>query len=178
MTRRAQPLRNAGFTLLELLIAMALLALVSLMAVQVLSGGLFQRDILARIDNEHTALTQILSLLRQDLEAATPMRLAPGRAAVEATPQSFTLTRAGIVPVGGQTEDQFTRVTWSVDENGRLLRQTGAEGEAVEMLPAGAMGLSLRGFGGDLTDGATLPPGFELVLEHLAHGPLRVVVLR
>ena len=45
-----------GFTLIELLVAMAILALVSVMAVQSISGALFQRRVMTRVDDDATQL--------------------------------------------------------------------------------------------------------------------------
>jgi len=60
---------DRGLTLIELLAAMAILAVVSLMAVQTITGALFQREILERADAQGAQFVRALALLRRDLEA-------------------------------------------------------------------------------------------------------------
>ncbi|MCB1396381.1 MAG: prepilin-type N-terminal cleavage/methylation domain-containing protein [Rhodobacter sp.] len=178
--------RDRGFTLIELLAGMAILAVVSIMAVQALSGALFQRDVLTRSDDDAAGMVRALALLRHDLEAVVPVPLGEEDGeptpVIEAGPQGFTLVRAGIGPQG-----TFGRVAWRLSASGVLTRQVwpdpqgaGDPGRAVTVLE-GVSALSLTARGGEMpgeADPLTLPPGFELVLDQTRLGSLRLVVAR
>lgn len=98
MTRRS---RTRGLTLIELVAAMAIFALVAVMGAQALSGMLRQRDALIPRADRAAELETALSLIRADLAAALPMLFyPPGRAA----PQSAAFgagTRLAL-SIGGQ----------------------------------------------------------------------------
>lgn len=183
--------RTAGFTLIELLAAMAILAVVSLMAVQSLSGALFQRDILARVDDEAAELARALALLRHDLESVAPVprrdpdgRLLP---AVTAGAQGFSLMRAEGAALPGEITGGFGRVDWVLDAQGRLGRRAvanpsvvAAPGPLVPVL-TDVTALSLVAVNGTMpveTAPTVLPGGFELTLTHGRHGTIRLVVAR
>lgn len=186
MKRRAN-----GFTLIELLVAMSILAIVSLMAVQTLSGAIFQRDVLTRVDTQAAELARALALLRHDLEAIAPMPLSGDDSemplAVRVQPQSFSLMRGGVAALPGTVSGGFARVDWRVDAQGDLSRQItltngqrAPEGPDIVML-TGVSALRLSALHGELpsSDGPTdLPAGFELTLTHARFGPLRLVVAR
>jgi len=177
---------DRGVTLIELLAGMAILAVVSIMAVQALSGALFQRDILSRSDDDAAGMVRALALLRHDLEAVVPVPLGEDGGeptpAIEAGPQGFTLVRAGIGPEGA-----FGRVAWRLSASGELTRQVwpdpqaaGDPGRVVTVLE-GVTALNLSARGGEMPgadDPLSLPPGFELVLDQPRLGSLRLVVAR
>ena len=74
--------RDAGLTLIELVAAMAVFALVAVMGLQSLTGMLRGRDRLAQIDTDTAALTLSVARLRNDLSAALPLLFyPPGRGA-------------------------------------------------------------------------------------------------
>jgi general secretion pathway protein J len=181
---------NRGLTLIELVAATAIFALVSVMAMQALTGGLIQRAGIERADADQSALMRSLALMRQDLESAVPLPWRPsagasGPALVISGPSGFSVSRAGVVPLPGQAGDEFARVTWRVDPNAAtLLRQSLPLN--VPVIPAAPEVLMLDGVTalrltprGDWADApAGLPAGFEVVVETRHHGTLRVVVAR
>lgn len=182
MSRRAT--RDRGLTLLELIAATAIFALVSVMALQALSGGIVQRRVIQAGDADRSALLRTLALLRQDLEASLVLPAhgdevpAPQRAESTAA-GAFTLLRAGLPVLPGQPGDGFARVVWRVDAGtGRLLRQSaargGAEAPAMTMLE-GVLALRLVTYG---EAGKDQPRGYQAVIETGRHGALRVVVAR
>ncbi len=79
--RRTQ--RIAGFTLIELLAAMAILAVVSLMAVQSLSGALMQRTVMTGVDHSAEDLAR-----RAELSVETVRKIERG---LVANPGFFTV---------------------------------------------------------------------------------------
>lgn len=69
--------RDAGLTLIELVAAMAVFALVAVMGLQSLTAMLHNRDHLAYIDSNTRALSLTLARLRNDLSTTTPMVFYP-----------------------------------------------------------------------------------------------------
>jgi general secretion pathway protein J len=183
--------RAAGFTLIELLAAMAILAVVSLMAVQALNGALFQRDILVRVDDEAAELARALALLRHDLEAVAPVPRTGDDGgvlpAVGTGPQGFSLMRAGIASLPGRESGGFGRVDWVLDGRGVLARrmvpnpaQVAEPGPLVAVLTE-VSAITLAPLGGTLPDDerpAVLPDGFEVIVTHARHGVIRLVMAR
>jgi general secretion pathway protein J len=182
-----------GLTLIELVAATAIFALVSVMAMQALNGGLIQRAGIERADTDQAALLRSLALLRQDLEAAVPLphRPATGQTAppLEVGVAAFALSRGGVDPLPGQPGDGFARVRWRVDPNAAtLLRQmqplTAGSGppppEVAMMQGVTSLRLIPRGDWDAGGEGQTpaLPPGLEVRVETRRHGTLRVVVAR
>lgn len=181
-----------GFTLIELMAAMAILAVVSVMAVQALSGALFQREVLIRIDDRSARLSRTLTLLRRDLEAVVPMvaRDAEGRLAGIDTSHanSLTLPVAGLAALPGELPVLFGRVIWAINPEGELVRAVLADDPVgasplapVEVMLPAVVALTLAGVGGplrDRDDPMLLPPGLAAVLETADFGTLRIVVAR
>lgn len=66
-----------GLTLIELVLAMAIFALVATMGLQALTGALRMRDRLVQTEVETGELAYALGLLRKDLAALTPMVFRP-----------------------------------------------------------------------------------------------------
>lgn len=163
--------RDRGLTLLELVAATAIFALVAVMAVQALTGGLAQRRVIARVDAEQAELARTLALLRQDLEARVPLPHLPAAGGAEAAlaPRSggFALSRAGV-----RAGDGFARVTWRVDAGeGRLLRRSQPlTGPGDPTAPEVAVMAEVAGL--RLVPRAA---GVEVVIESRRWGPLRVV---
>ncbi|MEQ9260339.1 MAG: type II secretion system protein GspJ [Roseovarius sp.] len=62
-----------GFTLLELVVSLALFALVSVMSLQVLTGALHQSRVMERADAQAGEVLRALALLRNDLDHAVPL---------------------------------------------------------------------------------------------------------
>ncbi|WP_147114508.1 type II secretion system protein GspJ [Tateyamaria sp. syn59] len=99
-----------GLTLIELVVAMALFALVAVMAVQSLSGIVRTSDRLAEIDDANATLGVTLALLRNDVSSVVPMRFYPPQSApLSAVWQNEAGTMIGL-SLGGQptVEDAAT----------------------------------------------------------------------
>ncbi|MEL7012343.1 MAG: type II secretion system protein GspJ [Pseudomonadota bacterium] len=135
MTRPHAP---RGFTLLELVVSLALFALVTVMALQVLSGALHQNRVLERADAQASDVLRAMALLRHDLNHASPKPFQTPIGDIEAAylpgPDSFALSLGGLprLPTtpgdSAQTPTQdagFQRVIWRHDQTtGTLTRQT------------------------------------------------------
>ena len=181
-----------GFTLIELLAAMAILAVVSVMAVQALSGALFQRSVLARVDDDGARLIRTLTLLRRDLESVVPMLARESEGRVQGIlaqrPNTMALPVAGLQALPGAPAFVFGAVIWGINPQGELVRALvddaaiGGPGlpPSEVMLPA-ALALRLEGVGGplhDIDDLGFLPPGLAVTLETADYGTIRIVVAR
>ncbi|GGX70424.1 hypothetical protein GCM10007385_44290 [Tateyamaria omphalii] len=117
--------RDDGMSLIELVAAMAVFGLISVMAVQALSGTLRARDSLSALQIETAALTRPLGLLRNDLASVVPLAFYPPE---RAAPRSALGLAAGgnrlEMTVAGQLElthgntvqsNEISRVEWRLD---------------------------------------------------------------
>ena len=123
----------AGFTLLELMVALALFALVAIMSLQVLTGALHQRGLVERRTAETTSLLRMLTQLRADLESLVPAAFTPPIGGQE--PAFLPSEDRLALSLGGQprlsaadgdspAEDGFQRVIWRHDRtSGKVTRQ-------------------------------------------------------
>lgn len=85
MTRPQAPNSDRGISLIELVLAMAIFALVAVMGAQALTGMIRMRDGLTSRSSQTAALAEVTSLLRADLSALVPMLFyPPDRAAPQA----------------------------------------------------------------------------------------------
>ncbi len=197
--------RDAGITLLELVIVMALFALVAVMGLQALSGAMRADERLRKVDDATARMTRALTLLRNDLKSADSRVFWPPGAEEAARPFIDLTASDGVLEftIAGQPvlpdvqSAGFSRVIWRHDrENNRLTRQVWpvlrpagdqALAPEVEMLQ-GIVGLSVRSYAGK-DDGwvgefgtdkqpfeASLPEAVELNLVSELYGPLRIVV--
>lgn len=181
---------DRGLTLLELVVATAIFALVSLMALQALQGGLIQRRLIESADAEQAALVRTLALLRQDLSAAVPLPWLPG-AEDQARPLArlpgggFALSRAGLPAVPDPGDPGLARIVWRIDAAGENLQRqvlplmaaaTPAPPAHVVLEDVTAIRLIPRGAWPEAPEG--LPQGFEVELDTRRWGLLRVVVAR
>ncbi|MCA0873488.1 prepilin-type N-terminal cleavage/methylation domain-containing protein [Seohaeicola saemankumensis] len=191
---------DAGLTLIELIVAMALFALVAAMGLQVLNGMLRARDRLVTRSDDTSALSLTLALLRQDLQAAVPMGFsAPGvppAPPLTTTPgPRLALSLAGQSGPGIPEHAGFHRVIWRYDRAARqLTRQIWpslSPATASQLQPAipvltGVQGLEIRLFRPDQgwldwrdlpvdvirTD---LPAAIEVTLDTAVFGRVRLV---
>lgn len=118
-----------GLTLLELLIATGIFALVGVMAYTALFSLLEARDTGERQADRLAALQYAVSRLSQDLRQAVdrPVRaLVPTEGAALFTPTDgkrvLVLTRGGRPNPAGLIRSTLARVHWAVDGDDRLLR--------------------------------------------------------
>lgn len=162
MRRRDGKGGAGGFTLIELVVAMAIFALVAVMGLQALSGMLRQRERAADFARASADLGRAAGLIRRDLSAALPMLFYPpeGRAqsAVYGLPgdAGFALTVANTrpyAPLGAAGLALRVEYRWDA-EAGRLWRRewqtawpasAAARGPEMEVL-TGVTGLRLRSY--------------------------------
>jgi len=129
MTRR--PPQDAGFSLMELVVVMAVFALVAIMGLQALSGTLRQRDRLVEIDTSTAALMNVMTLMRSDLQAGVPLLFhasdGAAQSAFDISPNqnSFAISVSGKQDLPGEFTAGLGRVTWHLDPaSGNLTRQS------------------------------------------------------
>lgn len=121
--------RDQGLTLIELVVAMAIFALVAVMGIQALTGSMRMRDRLAQIDSQTAELGLALDLLRADLGAVVPMLFYPPeggapRSALFLSPDghSLSLSLAGQPGLRAEASAGLQRAEWRV-EDGALYRR-------------------------------------------------------
>lgn len=197
--------RDAGITLLELVIVLSLFALVAVMGLQALNGAMRADARLSEVDDRTARMTRALTLLRNDLKSADsrafwpPGAEQPKRAFIDLSANDGVLefTIAGQAVLPDIQAAGFSRVIWRHDREGnRLTRQAWpvlrpaadrAQAPEVEML-RGIVGLSVLSYAGEDAGwvneygtekqpfGGGLPEAVDLRLESEFYGPLRVVV--
>lgn len=121
------PRTDRGVSLIELVVAMAIFALVAIMGVQSLSSMLRVRDALVVKDTQTTALGNGLATLRNDLSAIAPMlffppnRGAPASAVTVSGSSGVALSASGQPSLGNR--HQFHRIEWRVDQASQTLNR-------------------------------------------------------
>lgn len=119
---------SRGLSLIELVVAMALFALVAVMGMQTLNGTIRTRDALTARDGRDRDLSVTLALLRSDLDRMAPLLFH----APEGPPQSalfFDPARARVhlsvsALAGDPAPEPFRRVEWRLDrDRGELVRR-------------------------------------------------------
>lgn len=109
--------RDSGLSLIELVVAMALFALVAVMGMQTLSGTIRTRDALTTRDGRDQELAVTLALLRSDMEQAAPLLFFPP----DGPPQSALNHALADVQIGlsiaapAGAEAPFQRAEWRLD---------------------------------------------------------------
>lgn len=175
---KARAHADAGLSLIELVIAMAVFALVAVMGVQSLTGTLRISERLTEIDAETAELGNAIALLRNDLAAVVPMLFYPPQStpllAVSQSEdgQSFGLSLAGQGTLGPSHTDRH-RVEWKLDAaTGVLSRhhwptlvpaQTDQQSDAMPVL-GDVRGFALRSFWSDVGWIAGVTPPFAVQL--------------
>ncbi len=153
--------RQSGLTLIELVVVMAVFALVAVMGVQALSAMLIQRDALSARAQKERDLLYATGLLRRDLGQALPLLFfppdeAPPRSALaERTNAGAGFSLSTAVPRPNGQPPGLGRVAWWVDpDSAQLMRQgwptlwpvsADQAGPAVVVLD-GVDGLELRSY--------------------------------
>jgi len=194
MTMRRSPQSQAGFTLIEVLVALALMALVSLMAWRGLASVSGARDLIAAQAEDTDAIVRTLGQMARDVELSYtgPAFDSPGLDAVAFTTGLRLLPRAA----GGQTLEilrpdpdgngLWQRIQWQVRGDG-LWRVSGpsaprsplpAARDGVLLLP-GVRSLALRawvpgvGWADANASFGAAPSGLEIAFERGVPGDLR-----
>lgn len=167
--------RDAGVTLLELVVALALFAMVALIGMQALRLSLRYQEDLARVSQEQSELAFALGLLRHDLEAA--LQLAPERRAGK---DSLPLLIAGVPALDDPAQTRLEEVIWQYDSAaGHLLRRVPDEPDQRLLGNISAFDVALLTKDGweRLQPGIETPRAYEVRLT-TAQGPLRLVVVK
>lgn len=129
MTRPDQP-HDRGLSLIELVVAMAIFALIAVLGAQALTGMIRMRDSLEQRAGQTAALTYATSLLRTDLNAVVPMLFYPPQ---RARPRSAlvlkTASRSTVfaLSVAGQPSFSQTSNQASVDATGAAVTALAAQ---------------------------------------------------
>jgi general secretion pathway protein J len=122
---------QAGFTMLEMVVVLALFALIATFSLQALSGTLRARDRLLVADERSENLARTLAQLRADMNAVTAINFATpsgeNLSAVEIADlgNSVGLSVSGRFDFGGDETIGLGRVIWKLDQaTGVLTRQS------------------------------------------------------
>ena len=123
-----------GLSLIELVVAMALFALVAVMGAQGLTGMLRLRDDLSSRSEASAELARAVALLRADLGNAVPMPFftpgeGPIRSALANEPDGFSLSVGGqpVLEPARRPEPVLQRVEWRLEPGAdRLTRRSWA----------------------------------------------------
>lgn len=114
---------DRGLSLIELVVAMALFALVAVMGMQTLSGTIRSRDVLTARDDRDQSLGVTLALLRSDLDHVAPLLFFPPAS----PPQSALYQGASEGQIGltiaapAGADAPFQRVEWRLDREAGVL---------------------------------------------------------
>lgn len=190
--------RTHGFSLLELVVVLAIFALVALMGVQVIRASVGADRRLTEISETSGELALALALLRRDLAAGIGLPFYPESGGAESALRvgqgGFALSVSGL---GGaeQGGSGLGRVVWRLDAgDGRLTRQVWttlspggarAAGPQVVMLDGvdeiTVESFSLQsgwrqGFAADPRDPNALPRGLRVRLDHRRFAQLETLV--
>lgn len=175
----SNPRRDAGVTLLELVVAMALFAMVALIGMQALRLSLRYQDDLARVSAEQAQLETALGLLRHDLEAA--LQIAPD---ARARRTELPLLLAGVPLLEDPARSVLAEVRWSYDPvANHLLRAALNDPDqgAPQVILTGvnALDIALLSDTGWVLpqEAGPTPRGYEIRLD-TTRGPLRIVVIK
>lgn len=121
--------RRAGFSLMEMLVALALFALIGAAGVAVVVTGTTNREVVAQASERMSRLQRLDAILRADLgqAAARPVREADGRARAAAFTGGddevlLDFVRGGRGDVAGETATSVQRVDYRLVD-GRLERR-------------------------------------------------------
>ena len=114
----------SGFTLVEVLVAMAITALISMMAYTGLSSALSGAESMRAAATRAHAINQALSMLSRDLRQAVnrPVvdefgQLSPALSGGELAPDALALTRAGWHNSTGAPRSALQRVRWWLEDD-------------------------------------------------------------
>ena len=173
--------REAGFTLLELTAVLAIFSVLAILALNLLSQGMKNRDAISRLDARTADIAGAVAVLRRDLETMAPV--------ADGDDVAFTVGTDLLSFASAAGADALLRVTWRVDAAGTLTRESAAwpAREAVTIpILSDVGGLTVETFDRDWSsaaiwrsDGpADLPRGIAVTLDLSEAGPLRVVVAR
>lgn len=153
--------RDAGLSLIELVVAMALFALVAVMGLQVLNGTLRFQSRYVALSDQTAELSLALTLLRRDLAHAVPMPFVRPEggplSSIEMTLPGpvLALSLAGQPSLGETGDDGTRRVEWRHDPRLQtlsrrswptLMPQSASQVASEEVILSGVRRLDMRVF--------------------------------
>jgi len=190
--------RTKGFTLIELVVVLAIFSLVALVGVQVIRTTVVADRRLAEVSASSSELAVALALLRRDLRAVIGVSFSTPSGGSEPPlrigQDGFALSVSGLGGVAG-SDAGLGRVVWRRDPiTGQLQRQVwttlspgSAQAAGPEvMVLSGVNGITVESF--DFADGWQpgfvadprtpngLPRALRVRLEHGVHGVLETLV--
>lgn len=123
--------RNGGFTLVELLVALAIFAILSVLAYGGYNNSVKQNEIARASMQRLESLQTTMRLLTQDFEQISPRPVRdvlgdgrlPALMADKRDQTLFSLTRAGWTNPAGLPRGTLQRVSYVLDPDGKLIRQ-------------------------------------------------------
>ncbi len=121
--------RSGAFTLIEVLVALAIFAILTVMAYQVLGASLSDADLLGQRMDRLRAVQQSMNMLGRDLTQAAPRpvrdpfdnSIRPALSVQPGTEFALEVTRAGWPNPAGMARSTMQRVAYRI-EDGSLLR--------------------------------------------------------
>jgi general secretion pathway protein J len=122
---------NEGFTLVELLVALAIFAILSVLAYGGYNNSVKQNEIARASMQRLQSLQTTMRLLTQDFEQISPRPVRdvlgdgrlPALVADKRDQTLFSLTRAGWTNPAGLPRGTLQRVSYLLDPDGKLIRQ-------------------------------------------------------
>jgi general secretion pathway protein J len=122
---------NEGFTLVELLVALAIFAILSVLAYGGYNNSVKQNEIARASMQRLESLQTTMRLLTQDFEQISPRPVRdvlgdgrlPALVADKRDQTLFSLTRAGWTNPAGLPRGTLQRVSYLLDPDGKLIRQ-------------------------------------------------------
>ncbi|MDR6267603.1 type II secretion system protein GspJ [Roseobacter sp. N2S] len=120
-----------GFTLLELIVVLAVFALVATMSLQAMTGTLRTRDRLVKVESQTAEITRVLALLRADLQAAVPLEFHDVNGQIQSSfeiaqgSEQLAFSVSGRFALPGEQSAGLGRVIWRFDRSTQqVLRQS------------------------------------------------------
>lgn len=187
--------RQAGFSLLELVAVMAIFAIVALIGAQVIQASVRSNERLSSISDQSQEIVTALTLLRRDLNSATPRTFvnASGQVFPPVTIQSQKLGLAisGLAPLS-KHQTGFGYVEWQFNPSTKALSRalwtsltpgaTRTESATVlhnvmdvQFYSRQDLGAWQQGFISNGQPNGRLPDGIKVVISHEKLGTLEIV---
>ncbi len=183
--------RQDGFSLLELVVVLAIFALVALIGAQVLQVTARSSERLTEISEESGELATALALLRADMAAGVPRPFAPAQggsaAPLVVSAQGFALSIGGLARLEAHVTG-FGRVEWRLDRQAATLNRAvftsltpGAPRTSDVVVLRDVEDIAVEiyrdqaGWGTSLgSDSGRLPRGMRVAITHSRAGELMV----
>lgn len=194
---RPVPDNEAGFTLVEMMVALAIFAMLSVAGVALLQSASSSQLVVKERLSDLSEGARAVAMIEADLAQAVPrpVRISAATTApafsgsgLEIAGQIFALTRAGQANLDDSPRPELERVAYAV-ENGALKRVSwsmldgGKAKSAVILTDVASATVGFRDTDGvwrstwDATDALVMPRAVELVLTQKSAPPVRLLFL-